>query len=85
MCAIGTNVQKGNNYLVAYGDGSSIAQSWAMKAPANFCSFASFGDFSVSADFMKKAGDAPSELSYVPMKEVPMPVWMFVPETDPGS
>ncbi|MFA6504822.1 MAG: PHB depolymerase family esterase [Treponemataceae bacterium] len=74
------NVQKGNNYLVAYGDGSSVAQSWAMKTPANFCSFATFGDFSVGADFMKKAGDAPSELKYIPMKEVPMPVWMFVPK-----
>jgi poly(3-hydroxybutyrate) depolymerase len=74
------NVQKGNNYLVAYGNGASIAQAWAMKTPANFCSFATFGSFAVSSDYMKKVGNAPSELSYVPMKEVPMPVWMFVPK-----
>jgi poly(3-hydroxybutyrate) depolymerase len=74
------NVQKGNNYLVGYGDGASIAQAWAMKKPANFCSFATFGDFAVSPAFMEEAGKAPSELSYIPMKEVPMPVWMFVPK-----
>jgi poly(3-hydroxybutyrate) depolymerase len=72
------NVQKGNNYLVGYGDGASIAQAWAMKKPANFCSFATFGDFAVSSDFMEKAGNAPSELPHIPTKEVPMPVWMFV-------
>jgi poly(3-hydroxybutyrate) depolymerase len=73
------NVQKGNNYLVAYGNGSSLAQAWAMKTPANFCSFATFGEVSVDAAYMAKAGGAPSELKYIPMKEVPMPVWMFVP------
>ena len=73
------NVQKGNNYMVAYGNGASIAQAWAMKKPANFCSFATFGDFSVSSDYMNEAGNAPSDLPYVPMKEIPMPVWMFVP------
>lgn len=74
------NLQKGNNYLAAYGDASSVAQSWAMKTPANFGSFATFGDVAVSADFMKKAGEAPSELAYIPVKEIPMPVWMFVPK-----
>lgn len=74
------NAQKGNNYLAAYGDAASLTQAWAMKAPANFCSFATFGAVSVDADFRKEAGDAPSELKSVPMKDVPMPVWMFVPK-----
>lgn len=78
------NAQKGNNYLVAYGSGAAVAQAWAMARPANFCSFATFGGFSVSKDYMKKVGDAPSDLSYVPMKDVPMPVWMFVPKMTPA-
>jgi poly(3-hydroxybutyrate) depolymerase len=51
-----------------------------MKKPANFCSFATFGDFAVNQDYMQQVGNAPSELSYVPTMEVPMPVWMFVPK-----
>jgi poly(3-hydroxybutyrate) depolymerase len=72
------NVQKGNNYLVGYGNGAFIAQAWAMKKPANFCSFATFGDFAVNQDYMQQVGNAPSDLPYIPTKEVPMPVWMFV-------
>lgn len=39
----------------------------------------SFIAVSVDAGFRNEAGDAPSELKSVPMKDVPMPVWMFVP------
>ncbi len=72
------NVQKGNNYLAGYGNGAALAQAWAMKKPANFCSFATFGDFSIEQKYMTDSGSAPSELRYIPMREVPMPVWMFV-------
>lgn len=72
------NVQKGNKYLVGYGNGASIAQAWAMEKPANFCSLATFGDFTVELDYMRQVGNAPSELPYISTKEVPMPAWMFV-------
>lgn len=79
------NAQKGNNYLIGYGNGASLAQAWAMKTPANFCSFATFGDVMIDQAYMTKVGYAPSELLYVPMCEVPMPVWMFVPSMTPAA
>ncbi len=72
------NVQKGNSYLVGYGDGATLAQAWAMRTPANFASVATFGPVSLSVDFIASAAAAKTESPLVRNNEIPLPMWMFV-------
>ena len=73
------NAQKGNNYLVAYGDGVTIAQMWAMAAPMNFASFATFGEIgAIDRKYMSESAAGKTALPSVSIGDIPMPVWFFV-------
>jgi len=72
------NVQKGNSYLVGYGDGANLAQAWTMRAPTNFASVATFGQVSLSRDFMSAAAAVKTESPAVKNNTIPVPMWMFV-------
>jgi len=80
------NAQKGNNYLVAYGDAATIGQMWTMKSPQNFASFATFGDLQpISENFMRHAASEPSKLDGVAIGDLPMPTWLFTSELDANA
>lgn len=72
------NVQKGNSYLVGYGDGAKLAQSWALRQPTNFASVATFGPIGVDTDFLASASALKTESPLVKNNEIPVPMWMFV-------
>ena len=68
-----------NFYMVGYGDGATVAQKYVMQDPRMWAGLATFGSVEISGQYMDEMGNKPSDFSYVPMKEVPMPVWCVVP------
>lgn len=68
-----------NNYIVGYGNGATVAQQYVMRDPRMWAGLATFGSVDIADQNMTEMGNEPSDLSYVPMKEVPLPVWCVVP------
>lgn len=68
-----------NNYMVGYGDGATIAQKYIIQDPRSWAGLATFGSVEVQDQYMAEMGSKASDEAYVPMQEVPMPVWCIVP------
>jgi poly(3-hydroxybutyrate) depolymerase len=74
------NVQKGNTYLVGYGDGATLAQAWIMQSPQSFASAATFGRLSLTSSFISATATAGTDTPYVHNGEIPVPMWLFAEE-----
>lgn len=71
-----------NFYMVGYGDGATVVQQYIMQDPRMWAGLATFGTVGISDQHMKEAGGKASDFAYVPMREVPIPVWCVVPSLD---
>ena len=73
------NIQRGHDFLVAYGDGVTLAQMWAMAEPATFAAVATFGDIgTIDQKYMAQTAAGQTALPSVSVGDLPMPVWFFV-------
>jgi hypothetical protein len=67
-----------NYYLVGYGDAASLAHQWAMKKPSKWAGLVTYGELHITDQFMIEVENKPSDLPYIPMGELPLPVWCFM-------
>lgn len=71
------NVNKAYCYLAGYGSGGSAVQELAMHRPQDWAGAASLGEFDVSEEELAEISGMPSDLPFVPLAQVPMPVWLW--------
>lgn len=71
------NINKAYVYLVGYEEGAAIAQSMALEQPSWYAGVACLGDYGVDEALLKEWGSRPSDYDFKPMKEVPVPMYLF--------
>ncbi|MBS5546752.1 MAG: hypothetical protein KHX49_12445 [Lachnospiraceae bacterium] len=78
------NVNKAYRYLVGYGKSAADAMRMTVRWPQEVAGVVCVGEIGVREDELKEEGSKPSDLPYIPLCQVPVPVWMVTeqPEMD---
>ena len=67
-----------NFYMVGYGDGAAVAQKYIMQDPRMWAGVATFGSVEIPDQYMDEVRKKASDVAYLSMNEVPIPVWCIV-------
>lgn len=70
------NVNKAYRYLVGYGKAAADAMRITVRRPQDVAGIVCVGKVGIDAEELAEEGEKPSDLSYVPLREVPAPVWL---------
>ena len=80
------NVQRGHDFLIAYGDSATVAQKWAMAEPGSFAAIATLGDIAtIDPKFIAQTESGTTRLASVSASDIPLPVWFFVSGLDANA
>lgn len=78
------NVNKAFRYLAGYGKAAADVMRLAVCHPQETAGVVAVGQTGIQKEELETEGAKPSDLAYVPLKEVPVPVWIVTdhPETE---
>lgn len=76
------NVNKAFQYLVGYGKAAADAMRLTVTKPQDHAGTVCVGATGICKDELDTVGARPSDISWIPLSEVPVPVWLITEEAE---